>query len=262
MVEGVYSGNNLLDSFFRIASPRFSGLPVPTCIHIYGRIPVYGAAMAEGKFVSYLRVSTEKQGKSGLGLDAQRSAVEQFLNGGRWQLLEEFVEVETGKGSKALSRRPKLRAAIEACRKQKATLVIAKLDRLARNVAFISKLMEDRVEFVAADMPSANRLTVHILAAVAEEEARAISARTKAALAAAKARGVKLGKHGRALAKENKRAATKHAQSVSSTIHELQGAGMSFRAIAAELNRRSIPTARGARWHLQTVQRAIARLNR
>lgn len=217
--------------------------------------------MAEGKFVSYLRVSTEKQGRSGLGLEAQRAAVDQFLNGGRWHLLEEFVEVETGKGAKALSKRPKLRAAIEACKKHKATLVIAKLDRLARNVAFISKLMEDRVEFVAADMPSANKLTVHILAAVAEEEARAISARTKAALAAAKERGVKLGAHGRVLARQNLKAATAHARSLRKVIGELaDDEGLSLRLIVEELNARKVPTARGGHWHLRTLQRVMQRL--
>jgi len=142
-----------------------------------------------GKWVSYLRVSTDKQGKSGLGLEAQRKAVADFLNGGRWELLQEFVEVESGKRND----RPQLAEALSICKKHKAKLVIAKLDRLARNVNFVSGLMETGVEFVAADMPFANKLTIHILAAVAEHEREAISARTKAALAAAKARGVKLG---------------------------------------------------------------------
>src|SRR5215472_8539959 len=149
--------------------------------------------MARGKYIAYYRVSTERQGKSGLGLDAQRTAVIDYLNGGGWKLLGEFTEVETGKGRNALARRPQLKAAIEVCRKQKATLLIAKLDRLARNVHFISGLMESGVEFVAVDMPMANRLTVHILAAVAEHEREMISARTKAALQAAKAKGTKLG---------------------------------------------------------------------
>jgi len=216
--------------------------------------------MVEGKFVSYLRVSTDKQGRSGLGLEAQRSAVEQFLNGGRWRLIEEFVEVETGKGAKALARRPKLRAAIEACKKNKATLVIAKLDRLARNVAFISRLMEDKVEFIAADVPSANRLTVHILAAVAEEEARMISARTRAALAAAKARGVKLGTNGRKLAARNRQAADERAKSLRGTFSKLRSEGRSLRDMAAELNARGTPTGRGGKWHLRSVQRMLARL--
>ncbi|WP_267406977.1 recombinase family protein, partial [Methylobacterium sp. GC_Met_1] len=145
--------------------------------------------MAHGQFIAYYRVSTKRQGVSGLGLEAQQEAVRSYLNGGNWQLLAEVVEVESGKRND----RPKLAEALKLCRLHKATLVIAKLDRLARNVAFVSALMEAGVEFVAVDFPQANRLTVHILAAVAEHEAKAISERTRAALAAAKARGVKLG---------------------------------------------------------------------
>ena len=122
--------------------------------------------MARGKFISYLRVSTHQQGQSGLGIEAQRKAVEDYLNGGRWTLLREYVEVESGKRSD----RPQLLAALAHAKTTGATLVIAKLDRLARNVAFISNLMESGVEFVAADLPMANRLTVHVLAAVAEHD--------------------------------------------------------------------------------------------
>src|SRR5215472_18823823 len=145
--------------------------------------------MAKGKFIAYYRVSTAKQGESGLGLEAQRSAVLDYLNGGRWKLVGEFKEVESGKKND----RPALAKALAACRVHGATLIIAKLDRLARNVAFISNLMESGVDFEAVDFPQANRLTVHILAAVAEHEAKVISERTKAALSAAKRRGVKLG---------------------------------------------------------------------
>ena len=145
--------------------------------------------MATGKFIAYYRVSTVRQGRSQLGLEAQRHAVRSYLDGGRWQLVEEIVEVESGKRSD----RPELARALGLCRLHHATLVIAKLDRLARNVEFISNLMNSNVEFVAADMPHANKLTVHILAAMAEHEAEAISVRTKLALAAAKARGRKLG---------------------------------------------------------------------
>src|SRR3712207_6842151 len=145
--------------------------------------------MAQGKFVAYYRVSTAKQGKSGLGLEAQQEAVRSYLNGGAWQLVDEVVEVESGKRND----RPKLAEALRLCRLHSATLIIAKLDRLARNVAFISNLMESGVEFTAVDFPQANRLTVHILAAVAEHEREMISRRTKDALAAAKARGKKLG---------------------------------------------------------------------
>jgi DNA invertase Pin-like site-specific DNA recombinase len=141
--------------------------------------------MSDGRFVAYYRVSTEKQGRSGLGIDAQRHAVQNYLNGGAWKLLAEFTEIESGKRSD----RPKLIEAIKLARKDRATLLIAKLDRLARNVAFIANLMEAGVEFVAVDMPHANRLTVHILSAVAEHERELISQRTKAALAAAKERG-------------------------------------------------------------------------
>src|ERR687883_224153 len=145
--------------------------------------------MAQGKFVAYYRVSTERQGRSGLGLEAQQEAVRNYLNGGSWHLVAEVIEVESGKRSE----RPKLQEALRFCRMHGATLIIAKLDRLARNVAFVSNLMESGVEFTAGGFPTANRLTIHILAAVAEHEREMISARTKAALAAAKARGTRLG---------------------------------------------------------------------
>src|SRR4051794_3633087 len=145
--------------------------------------------MADGRFVAYYRVSTDRQGRSGLGLDAQRSAVADYLNGGSWTLAAEFTEVESGRKND----RPQLAKALVACRRIGATLVIAKLDRPARNVAFVSNLMESGVEFTAADFPTANRLTIHILAGVPEPEAAMPSTRTKAALAAAKARGMKLG---------------------------------------------------------------------
>jgi DNA invertase Pin-like site-specific DNA recombinase len=213
----------------------------------------------DGKFVAYYRVSTAQQGKSGLGLEAQKAAVESFLNGGNWQLLGEFTEVESGKRKN----RPQLEAALLLCRKQKATLVIAKLDRLARNLHFISGLMEARINFVAVDMPTANRLTVHILAAVAEEEARAISARTKAALASAKARGVVLGAHGSKLGEANAQAARKSALELKPVIDELRSEGIcSVRAIADSLNARKISTPTGKRWHSTSVHRLLGRMQR
>src|SRR5277367_4199142 len=145
--------------------------------------------MGNGKFVAYYRVSTAKQGASGLGLEAQQESVRSYLNGGRWKMVDEVTEIESGKRND----RPALASALSLCRIHKATLIIAKLDRLARNVHFISGLMESKVDFVAVDFPQANKLTVHILAAVAEHEALMISQRTKAALGAAKARGVVLG---------------------------------------------------------------------
>src|SRR5581483_7442988 len=145
--------------------------------------------MNNGKFVTYLRVSTQRQGSSGLGLAAQRDAVAAYLKGGHWSLVQEIVEIESGKRAD----RPALSSALSLCRVHNAKLLVAKLDRLARNVAFISALMEAGVEFEAVDLPQANKLTVHIMAAMAEHEAAAISTRTKAALKAAKARGRKLG---------------------------------------------------------------------
>src|SRR5215204_3495258 len=149
--------------------------------------------MATGRYVSYLRVSTDRQGRSGLGLEAQRKAVEDFLNGGRWDLIAEFVEVESGKRDD----RPKLAEALALCRLHKATLVIAKLDRLSRDAHFLlglqKELQKSGLRFVAADLPEANELTVGIMAVVAQAERKMISQRTKAALGAAKARGKKLG---------------------------------------------------------------------
>jgi DNA invertase Pin-like site-specific DNA recombinase len=149
-------------------------------------------ARAARRFVAYYRVSTDRQGRSGLGLEAQQKAVRDYLDGGAWEIVAEFVEVESGKRAD----RPELARALDACRKHKARLVIAKLDRLSRNLAFIATLMDSGVEFVAVDNPHANKLTIHILAAVAEHEREMISERTKAALAAAKARGKKLGTPG------------------------------------------------------------------
>jgi len=207
-----------------------------------------------GKFVAYYRVSTDRQGKSGLGLDAQREAVTSYLNGGSWQLVQEFVEVESGKRAD----RPQLAAALAACRKHKAKLVIAKLDRLSRNLAFVATLMESGVEFVAVDNPHANKLTIHILAAVAQHEREMISERTKAALAAARPRGTQLGnprlaaaaKRGVASIKANAR---QFAANVLPIIEEIERSGVtSHNAIAAKLNERRVPTARGGKWtHMQ-----------
>jgi DNA invertase Pin-like site-specific DNA recombinase len=207
-----------------------------------------------GKFIAYFRVSTDRQGKSGLGLDAQREAVMNYLNGGRWTLVDEFTEVESGKRND----RPELEKALSACKRQKAKLVIAKLDRLGRNLAFIAALMESGVEFVAVDNPHANKLTVHILAAVAQHEREMISERTKAALAAAKRRGKRLGnpnlpeaaKRGVAAIQANAR---RFAANVRPIIEEIMRTGViSHNAIAAKLNERNVKTARGGRWtHMQ-----------
>ncbi len=210
------------------------------------------------KFVCYLRVSTSRQGVSGLGLDAQRQTVSSFIAGNSGELLEEFVEVESG----AKNSRPVLDAALEACRRQKAVLVIAKLDRLARNVAFISQLMETRVEFVACDAPYANRLMLHILSAFAEHEREQISARTKAALAAAKARGVKLGRNGINLARQNRSAAIKFAEKMRPEFEALfQARDRTLTSVAEQLNLSEVPTRHGKRWTATQVARVVKYLN-
>jgi DNA invertase Pin-like site-specific DNA recombinase len=224
--------------------------------------------MATGKFVSYLRVSTQQQGRSGLGLEAQREAVAVYLNGGRWKLIEEVVEVESGKRNN----RPELARALSLCRIHGARLLVAKLDRLARNVAFISALMESGVDFEAVDLPQANKLTVHIMAAMAEYEAGAISSRTKAALAAAKARGTKLGgyrweiqtvasKGNAESAKARTAKASKRTSDLMPVIQAIQAqGGTSLRQIASALNERKIPTARGGEWSAVQVQRLLNKM--
>ncbi len=198
--------------------------------------------------VAYYRVSTDRQGKSGLGLDAQRAAVAAYL-AGRGEKIADFTEIESGKKND----RPQLAAALTVCRKQKARLIIAKLDRLARNVHFISGLMESGVDFVAVDMPEANRLTLHILAAVAEHEREMISQRTKAALEQAKARGTQLG-NPRPAASLARGRVVKEAHLVAyrtqmrPLILELHDQGWGQRAIARELNHRGLSTVRGKQW--------------
>lgn len=218
--------------------------------------------MANNRFIAYYRVSTQRQGRSGLGLEAQRRAVLDYLGDNGWELIAEHTEVESGKRAD----RPELDAALRACRRHKATLVIAKLDRLARNVAFIAKLMESGVDFVAADLPQANKLTIHIMAAMAEYERDAISSRTKEALAAAKARGVKLGgpriREVSALGRQAQvDRAGRFAANVKPIIADIQKrAGISTLAgIAAALNAQGVSTARGGRWGAQTVKNILAR---
>lgn len=206
-------------------------------------------------FIAYYRVSTDRQGASGLGLEAQRRAVADFATG-RGNILAEFTEIESGRKND----RPELHAAIAACQRQRATLIIAKLDRLARNVAFIAGLMESGIEFIAVDMPSANRLTLHILAAVAEHEREMISERTCVALAEAKARGVKLGNPAPDIpAATAARLArmTKARATVAPLIERLRGQGLSLRAIAADLNERHVPSTTGRQWHASSVRNVL-----
>jgi DNA invertase Pin-like site-specific DNA recombinase len=235
------------------------------------------------KFVSYLRVSTDKQGRSGLGLEAQRAAVDRYINGGNWKLLKEYLEVETGKADD----RPELAKALHHAKVTGATLVIAKLDRLSRNVRFIAELQESKVRFVCADMPDANELTIHILASLAQHERKMISERTRAALQAIKeqekdpekrkarrAAGkrpmgnpngaaplLRAGKGNAAAVAAIKAGADKRARDdMLPVINDVRAGGaVTLLAIAAELNIREILTARGGRWHPASVKRLLAR---
>jgi DNA invertase Pin-like site-specific DNA recombinase len=214
-----------------------------------------------GKFVAYFRVSTDRQGKSGLGLEAQREAVLAYLNGGSWTMVAEFTEVESGKHAD----RPQLAAALAACKKHKAKLVIAKLDRLSRNLAFIATLMDSGVEFVAVDNPHANKLTVHILAAVAQHEREAIAQRTRDALQAAKARGKRLGNprltEARPKALEaNREAAARFAANVLPIIRQIQASGVkSLQGVARALAARGVQTARDGQWTARQVANILER---
>lgn len=211
------------------------------------------------KAAAYYRVSTDRQGRSGLGLEAQQQNVRAYAAFHNLDLIGEFTEIESGRKAK----RPVLLAALEVCRKRKAVLVIAKLDRLGRNVAFISNLMEAKVDFVAVDNPHANRLMLHMLAAFAEHEREQIGTRTREALAAAKRRGVVLGRNGReVLAGRNREAADEFARRMAPVLDHIRREGYrTVRAVAGELNRRKTPTARsGGVWHLPTVHRLLRRL--
>ncbi|MCC8394233.1 resolvase [Burkholderia pseudomallei] len=221
--------------------------------------------MAQGKFVAYYRVSTARQGASGLGLDAQREAVARYLNGGEWELVGEFTETETGKGANALEKRPQLRAALELCKRRGATLIIAKLDRLARNVHFVSGLLETGCDFVAADMPQANKVMIQMHAVMAEWERDQISKRTKDALAAAKARGVKLGTAGAANLKPNvearQRAADAFAVKLAGMVAGFRARNLSQRDMVAELNALGIKTPNGGTWHRGQLCRLLERID-
>jgi DNA invertase Pin-like site-specific DNA recombinase len=232
--------------------------------------------VATGKFVVYLRVSTQRQGRSGLGLEAQRAAIDAYLNGGNWQIVAEYTEVESGKSND----RPKLAEAFKACRLYGARLLIAKLDRLSRDAAFLMGLERAGIQFVAADMPEANEMTIGIMAVVAQGERKMISARTKAALEAAKVRGTRLGGFRRdadgkplskaptaahaalSVAKRQARAAER-AVAIEPIIQELREAGIiSLGGIADALTARGIPTSRGLpTWRAEQVARLLERVN-
>uniref|UniRef100_E6VMK5 Resolvase domain n=1 Tax=Rhodopseudomonas palustris (strain DX-1) TaxID=652103 RepID=E6VMK5_RHOPX len=230
--------------------------------------------MASGKFVSYLRVSTDKQGRSGLGIEAQREAVSSYLNGGRWTLVAEYVETESGRKSD----RPKLAAALSHAKAIGAKLVFAKLDRLTRNVDLLRSLVASDVELIFCDLPSVppgpmGKFLLTQMAAVAELEAGLIGERTKKALAAAKARGAKLGNPNGARALRGrqtgnaeavariKQKAQQRATDLNGIIEDFRRSGISaVRAITDELNRQGINAPRGGQWHPTAVQRMLKRL--
>ena len=219
--------------------------------------------MSSKQFVAYYRVSTQKQGLSGLGLEAQQQAVSNYLMEGSSELVAAFTEIETGKGANALDKRPQLRKALEVCRKAGATLIIAKLDRLARNVHFVSGLIETGCDFIAADMPHANKVMIQMHAVMSEWERDQISARTKAALQAAKARGVVLGKRGMSNLKSNlterQMASKNFAENLKGQIEGFKLRGLSQRAMVAELNRVGICAPKGGKWSLIQLQRVLNR---
>ena len=213
------------------------------------------------QFVTYYRVSTQRQGASGLGLEAQRQTVEQYLTRSSGTALASFTEIETGKGSNALEKRPQLRLALETCKKTGATLLIAKLDRLARNVHFVSGLIETGVDFIAADMPNANKVMIQMHAVMSEWERDQISERTKAALAAAKARGIVLGATGpsnlRRHTQERQDAARAFQARLKPVLYGFVAQGLSRRAIVTRLNELSIKAPMGGAWSLGQVQRLM-----
>lgn len=217
--------------------------------------------------VTYIRVSTAQQGRSGLGIEAQRAALARFVEAEGCEALAEFVEIETGKGADALDRRPQLAAALAMARKAKAAVLVAKLDRLSRDVAFISDLMARRVAFIVAELGAdADPFMLHLYAALAEKERNLIAGRTKAALAAKKAQGVKLGNPVNLAAAGAKGAQTQRADAdafaanVLPIVRQIQAAGAATpRAIAAALNDRGVRTARGGDWHDSTVRNLLVR---
>jgi DNA invertase Pin-like site-specific DNA recombinase len=226
----------------------------------------FGQTVVTRPIITYVRVSAANQGRSGLGIEAQREALKRFAATEGFEAVHEFVEVESGKGADALGHRPQLAAALTEARRRRCPVAVAKLDRLSRDVHFISGLMAERVQFIVAELGAdVDPFILHLFAALAEKERAMIATRTRDALARAKARGVKLG--GPKLAQARKVAvgaietnADRHAANVLPIIREIQATGAtSLRAIADALNARGVPTARGGRWQAQTVANIRAR---
>ncbi|MBX3582688.1 MAG: recombinase family protein [Rhizobiaceae bacterium] len=217
--------------------------------------------------IAYYRVSTQRQGRSGLGIEAQRARVEHFADAEGFKLIGEHVDIETGKGSDALDRRPHLAQALAAARQARCPVIVAKLDRLSRDVAFISGLMASRVPFIVAELGAdADPFMLHLYAALAEKERLLISERTKAALAARKAQGARLGNPTNAAEAAAKgrvvsvREADRFAQTVVPIIASIQRSGVtSLRGLAIALNNRGIATSRNGTWQVSNVRNVLAR---
>ena len=220
--------------------------------------------------IAYLRVSTQRQQRSGLGIEAQRVAIARFAEVEGLSIVREFVEAETGKGADAIDRRPQLAAALASAKSAKSSVVVSKLDRLSRDVAFVSGLMAQRVPFMVAELGrDADPFMLHLYAALAEKERRLISERTRAALSAKKASGIKLGNprnvaEAGELGRERQTAsADEFAASLAPIIHTLRGSGvLTLEATTQALNQRGIRTSRGGRWHASSVQNLVARIQR
>jgi DNA invertase Pin-like site-specific DNA recombinase len=211
------------------------------------------------EIIAYYRVSTAKQGRSGLGLEAQRAAVAAFAKAEGFTVAAEYTEIETGKGADALNKRPQLRAALKQAKRSKASVCVARLDRLSRDVAFISGLMSQRVPFIVAALGrDVDPFVLHIYAALAEQERKMISQRTRAGLQQAKARGVQLGRTGAALAAKNAAAAAERDEALRPVLVSM--VGQSSRAIAEQLTEHGIEPPRGGAWSNKTVLRMMARL--
>lgn len=226
--------------------------------------------MAEGKFIAYYRVSTNKQGINGLGIDAQRETVNNFLNGGNWKVIDEFTEVESGQKAN----RPELTKAIKTCNLKGAKLVVAKLDRLSRDLHFITSLQKANIKFVVAEMPEMNELTIHLMAAMAQHERQMISQRTKQALAQARKRGIVLGNPCLRMGKQiegsgdtskarkaRKYLADNYAYQMKDIVFGLMTDGISsLNGIANELNRQDYKTRFGKAWTATAVKRLVERI--
>jgi DNA invertase Pin-like site-specific DNA recombinase len=222
--------------------------------------------MNQRQLITYIRVSTSQQGRSGLGIEAQRQTLSQFAQAEGFDVAREFVEIETGKGADALDRRPQLKAALAAARKHRCHVAVAKLDRLSRDVHFISGLMAHKVPFLVAELgPDVDPFVLHLFAALAEKERALISTRTRQALAAAKDRGATLGNPKLHVARRSavdavKAEADRYAANILPIIREAQKAGATtLRQIADALNARGVATARGGQWHAKSVSNILER---